>query len=368
MHRMALVGLAASLGGVGCFGESPSVPEDTEGSSSTGDGGSTTGPGPVASSDETGTGSTGSTGSTGADDTTTATTASTSTGDDTTGEPAECGNGVAEADEACDGVDWQGETCETLGYLPGRLACTKACEFDVTGCTPPDMALVPGGAFEMGSLASPDEQPIRTVELSPFYVDLRETTVAEFGDCVAAGACDAITVEPGCNYGVAGREDHPVNCVDWADADAYCTWAGGGAKRLPTEAEWEKAARGTDVRTFPWGNAPLPNCDYVIMDDGGLGCGQDSTWVVGSRPMGASAYGALDMAGNVWEWVSDWHAPYDPGATVDPVGPVAGVMRVLRGGGWYHASAGAFTTTHRHPVAADLADAHIGIRCAQSLP
>ncbi len=360
-HAMAALVLGATMGSAGCFGDAPTVPSE---SSTGGDSTTTSGVGesttdPLETTTTTTADPSTSTGA--ADETGTTST----TDDPSTGSAIECGNGEAEEGEDCDGEDWAGATCETLGYVPGRLVCNDTCTFDVSGCTPPGMVLVPAGEFEMGSNSYPEEQPIRMVELSTFYLDRHEVTVAEYRECVMAGECEDPMVGGSCNYDVAGQDAHPMNCVNWFDAEAYCAWVDGGVKRLPTEAEWEKAARGEDMRTYPWGNAPVPSCTHAIMNDGGQGCGTDSTWMVGSRPMGVSAYGGLDMAGNVWEWVSDYYAPYDPGEIVDPTGPAKGMLRILRGGGWFHSDSADFTTTHRHEVQAGLGDPYIGIRCAR---
>lgn len=215
---------------------------------------------------------------------------------------AVCGNEMLEGVEECDGVNWNGATCESLGYASGSLACTEGCKFDVDGCLPDDMVPVPEGEFEMGAAVVSDEQPMRQVYLDDFWIDRTEVTVSDYAECEAIGVCAEPSTGGNCNWMVAGREDHPVNCVTWFDADTYCTWVDGGTKRLPTEAEWEKAARWMDARTYPWGDTPEPSCSHVVMDDasaGSDGCGMESTMEVGSKPMGTSPYGAHDMAGNV---------------------------------------------------------------------
>jgi formylglycine-generating enzyme required for sulfatase activity len=174
---------------------------------------------------------------------------------------------------------------------------------------------VPAGEFTMGSNDGDiDEKPVRTVYVDAFWLDRTEVTQSMYAKCTASGCKKPACSIEGGNY--------PVVCVNWKSANAYCEWAG---RRLPTETEWEKAARGTDGRTFPWGNDPA-SCKYAVMDDlngSGNGCGQDHAWGVGSKPEGVSPYGALDMAGNVAEWVADW----DPYA-------VNGAGYVLRGGGY----------------------------------
>ena len=244
---------------------------------------------------------------------------------------------------------------------------------------PSDMVAVHGGTFDMGTPVGgggdPDEIPVpagkRTVTLSAFCLDRTEVTVEAYADCVAAGACAPApdTVEwtgiadadrrlwndsKLCNANRDDRQSHPVNCVTWDQATTYCT---AQQRRLPSEAEWEYAARGSDGRPYPWQaalGAPstklFNGCDRECQ---ALGKKLGLTWramfadsddfaataPVGSYPDGASAFGGLDMAGNVWEWVADEYARYDAGTIVDPApattADIAGAKRyVLRGGGW----------------------------------
>jgi eukaryotic-like serine/threonine-protein kinase len=177
------------------------------------------------------------------------------------------------------------------------------------------LVYVPAGEFTMGSMDGDiDEKPVRTIYLDAFWIDKTEVTQSMYAKCTSDGC-----KEPACGY---QGDNYPVVCVDWKSANAYCEWAG---RRLPTEFEWEKAARGTDNRIYPWGDEPA-SCEYAVMDDlmgSGNGCGQNFAWEVGSKPDGISPNGALDMGGNVAEWVADW----DPYA-------VNGAGYVLRGGGY----------------------------------
>ncbi len=283
-----------------------------------------------------------------------------------------CGDRVVGEGEECDGSDIQGATCLGLGYESGLLGCTEDCSFDVQGCqpVPNGMVLVPSGWFEMGSNAYADELPVRQVMVSTFWIDRTEVTAADYQECVSESACSLPWVNS--NYGVPGREDHPIDGVDWIHAMEYCGWVDGAVKRLPTEAEWEKTARGVGGQIYPWGDLPGPGCSHLVMEDdaGVAGCGNDSTWPVGSKPEGASPYGALDMAGNVAEWVDDWYANYDPKDTVNPTGPARGVfpfIKVLRGGAWSDSTPDAFRAATRQEWLIN-GELWTGFRCAQTPP
>jgi len=181
------------------------------------------------------------------------------------------------------------------------------------------MVAVPAGVFLMGcneeidDSCMPEEKPFRKVFVEKFFIDVHEVTVAEYRRCVKAGACVYPPPLKGCNHSRRGRENHPVNCVSNIDAKAFCSFVG---KTLPTEEQWEKAARGTDGRLFPWGNEFDPK--IVSHGDGGRIDGYKGTAPVGSFPEGASPYGVLDMAGNVWEWTRTEYKPTGPPKIVDP--------------------------------------------------
>lgn len=217
-----------------------------------------------------------------------------------------------------------------------------------------DRVFMAAGEFEAGCHADDQarcfesEKPARRLQLDAFSIDRTEVSVATYRDCVAAGVCSEAVAEGKCNFVLPGHERHPINCVDWHQAEAFCSWRGG---RLPTELEWERAARGTTGDRFPWGDAPV-DCTRAVIDDGsGNACGSgDTTLDVGSRPAGASAEGVLDLIGNVWEWTSS--APENSSA------------RIVRGGAYYVES-DQVRVTLALPFAPHGRADFVGFRCAQ---
>ena len=195
------------------------------------------------------------------------------------------------------------------------------------------MIYIPAGKFTMGSDSSrsySDEKPKREVTLKAYLIDQYEVTNRQYALCVNKGVCSMPSLTKSSTrssyYGNTNYDNYPVINVSWAQASAYCQWVGG---ELPTEAQWEKAARGENGNKYPWGNKK-PNSNLANYD-GNMG----DTTAVGSYPNGASPYGVMDMAGNVWEWVRDWYKDsYDENQTNNPIGPAKGGSRVIRGGGW----------------------------------
>ena len=260
---------------------------------------------------------------------------------------------------------------ESSGVLATAAARRTATALppQVTRIAPGDGMLqlyVPAGEFLMGSTdadadARQDEKPQRSVYASAFWIDRHEVTNGMYARCIQAGTC-----RPPASSGSKTRpayfddpayENYPVIYVSWDDAAAYCQWAG---RRLPSEAEWEKAARGADGRLYPWGDEPpspgLANYNRLMGD----------TQPVGSYLQGASPYGVWDLSGNVAEWVADWYgADYYAGATLrNPPGPALGQFRVLRGGSWLNA-AHAIRAAFRLWNTADVRSDSIGFRCAR---
>ena len=205
---------------------------------------------------------------------------------------------------------------------------------------------------EVDNMCDQDELPSRTVTLSAYQIDKYEVTQDAYAACVDAGSCPP----PQCSWDCS-RLRLPATCVTWDAANAFCAWAG---KRLPTEAEWEKAARGTDARVFPWGNQQ-PSCDLANM----AGCSGAAT-PVGSFAAGKSPYGAFDMAGNMVEMVADWYDPsyYSTAPAADPAGPTGGNQYVGRGGG-FKSTARWHRTSDRDKYDLEDQGASLGFRCAK---
>ncbi len=295
-------------------------------------------------------------------------------------------------------------TNTTTNMATITLASTPTSEFSIgsTRISEEDgmvQVYVPAGEFEMGtsneqvaellsqhsdwdqewftSLAQ-REQPVHNVYLDAYWIDQTEVTNAMFQEFVnvrryqtdsesglgcVVNTNGILNHEDGANWqyprtGISnfGKEQYPVVCVSWNDATAYCNWAG---KRLPTEAEWEKAARGTDGRIYPWGNDnPSTNL---------LNFNSNNTMQVGSYPLGASPYNVLDMAGNVGEWVADLYSEtyYKESLSNNPTGPSNGWERVIRGGSWYDGDGGVRSANRRWYSDGSTND-NIGFRCVWS--
>ena len=232
---------------------------------------------------------------------------------------------------------------------------------------PSGMVSVAAGKAKMGCAGGldlgcrDDSHPVHDVTLTAFTLMKTEVTQGEYQKCVGAGACKAPASRPECAIDPAGRADFSVVCVTWDDAKAYCASQG---MRLPTEAEWERAARGTlDDTLYPWGLTPPPDCDHANFF-GVRGCKLRVSDVVGLRESGASPVGALDLAGNVWEWVEDVYGAgyYASSPPSDPKGPSGGGAHVIRGGSFGSGTA-SLQTTYREQSSGE--NEQIGFRCAK---
>lgn len=241
-------------------------------------------------------------------------------------------------------------------------ACGAGLYCGIQGlCLFEGMLAVPSGEFEMGctiltdAQCQDDEFAQHTVDVAAFQIGRTEVSQTQYQACIAAGQCDA----PAQNYDPIGTPNYPVVRVSWIMAQTYCQWQGG---RLPTEAEWAKAARGADSRKYPWGNAVV-NCELANYNV----CG-GSLAVVDSYPAGASPYGLLHMVGNVGEWVEDWYeAPFSEGFVTDPVGPAAGTWKVTRSQPYSYGNQDA-RASFRSNWAPSLLSGGVGMRCARDLP
>ena len=274
-----------------------------------------------------------------------------------------------------------------------------------TAACPEGMAMVAGGKFFMGSddPAFKLWQPAHKVTLDTFCIDVTEVTVAAYRACSDQGECKRPDTVPDypksegtsdedheknrqkyaelCNFGRAGNEQHPINCVSWSMADNYCKMQ---KKRLPTEAEWEYAARGSDGRKFPWGDAAG---DHTFMNACGKECnaweakaglklsarmyeaddGFAATAPVGSFPKGKTRFGAVDVVGNVWEWTADWFETYKSDEAINPKGARAGERKAIRGGGFNGGVALWLDPAFRYHQVSTASTPAIGFRCAAEL-
>lgn len=213
------------------------------------------------------------------------------------------------------------------------------------------MAAIPPGFFLMGSPrggGNPEEYPAHERVLESFYLDKTEVTVAQYRACVDAGVCKASrNTEHHCTATREGHDDHPINCVDWNDATAYCEWK---KKRLPTEGEWEYAAAGgTENRKYSWGNED-PSHKNACFDT-------PDTCKVGSFPAGA--FGLFDMCGNVWEWTSSWAGPF-PGEAA------TGTRKLFKGGSFSRRWPKWLRVKNRSHWKPDDLGAWLGFRCAST--
>jgi formylglycine-generating enzyme required for sulfatase activity len=277
---------------------------------------------------------------------------------------AECDEGTCRCiPDSCTGKECGPDGC---GGTCGQCGGGHLCTFGLCHEAPP-MVLVPAGPFHMGcneevdDACDADEYPYHEVSLPDYEVALFETTVDDYKACVEDGGCSPFTgTSTLCNWNADAKLAHPMNCVDWSEAKTFCAWAG---RRLCTEAEWEKAARGTEGLEYPWGNGGL-SCVYAVHNDG---CGEKSTWPVGTIPAGASPYGVLDMLGNVEEWTADHYgvAYYAESPSENPQGPAAGSQRVARGCGYLSSECRASDRTHFPPESSSI---QRGIRCCRTLP
>jgi formylglycine-generating enzyme required for sulfatase activity len=256
----------------------------------------------------------------------------------------------------------------------------------------PELALIPGGEFLMGSEdAEEDERPVHRVHVDDILIGVQPVTNADYARfvrdtghrapavyelplVVTAGGAERERLfrHTGAPYvwddvhPPPGRADHPVTLVRFDDAVAYCAWLSASTRRvfrLPTEAEWEKAARGgVESKRYPWGDRLDHNMSNFLVDP----ASKASHGTTPCRLYPPNAFGLFDVAGNVWEWVQDWYDPgyYAVSPARNPAGPPAGYLRVLRGGGWLVADVRMLSCSHRHEVPPDTYSYAIGFRVA----
>ncbi len=256
----------------------------------------------------------------------------------------------------------------------GECNGTDMCDNTDGQCEPTPMVKVAADAQEiefwqgcnedLDKQCNDNERPYHKVVVPEFQIDKYEVTVDLYLRCVDKSGCTAPLENEGCNQKFADRKSHPVNCINWVQARSFCEWAG---KRLCSESEWEKASRGTDGRKYPWGNETA-TCGYAVMSERGAGCGVSSTRPVGSKSEGASPYGALDMSGNVWEWVDDdWHDDYTDAPTNGSawVNDPRESHRVARGGSFTN-NAQFLRSSYRMKSLPSSQETNLGVRCCRT--
>ncbi|GJL69541.1 MAG: hypothetical protein NPIRA06_21760 [Nitrospirales bacterium] len=258
------------------------------------------------------------------------------------------------------------------GFVPDGAAKPASTPISLpkikTGKNGAPMVLVPAGEFTMGSPEGEwvaDEPPHHVVHLDNFYIDQYEVTVEQYEGFMTQK--NRANPEYWDQVQLNRDGQKPVVGINWNDAKAYCEWAG---KQLPTEAEWEKAARGTDKRIYPWGDSK-PNSSTANF---GKDYGSEKTYaekikVVGSYEQGKSPSGVYDMAGNVWEWVADWYAEdyYQASPKKNPQGPTSGKFKALRGGSWLNPPSDLRSASRNWSYPSRRSD-DLGVRCAQDAP
>lgn len=297
---------------------------------------------------------------------------------------------------ACVGISYDLQTPTAISYQLDKTAAPTSGESSPDSHERPAdgmrMVYVPGGTFHMGSTETEitegitlcqehyticnrwfyeREGPPHAVTLGGFWIDQNEVSNAQYGLCVEAGVCGEPTscIKGEATYGDPEKADHPVVCVNWEEAQAYCQWVGG---RLPTEAEWEYAFRGEERLIYPWGNEfdgsnlnyCEKNCDQSHADDR-FDDGYARTAPVGSYPQGTSWCGALNMGGNVSEWVADWFGNYAPEEVSNPSGPSTGNEKMVKGCSWFFHPAYC-RGTFRASVDPGTRFDYLGFRCAKS--
>jgi formylglycine-generating enzyme required for sulfatase activity len=290
----------------------------------------------------------------------------------------------------------EGTEGSTRGSEGGSSSTEEACEFGREGCACgfeaqcnqglvcedgqclTNLVMIPAGPFLMGCNATEnradceeDAQPQQLVELSTYWIEKTEVTQRAYARCVEDGGCTPPIDVTECGLGSRvfdpeERPDIPVVCVEWEQAAQYCAWLG---RRLPSEAEWEKAGRGTDGREYPWGSSPPPSCELTVMADvnveGGVpGCGTGGMLPVGSRDKDVSPYGVMDLLGSVSEWTDGWYAPYPVPMPKDPRGPETGTQRVERGEAFATGNVARLRLFRRVEVSRGTDTPYVGFRCA----